>query len=73
MTDQLNMGVRELHLDVHYFAGEIRLCHAVFALSLSLSLCLCQPVTLPLPLPLSSVLCYIRAPTLQHYGRLRTF
>ncbi len=27
MTDQLIMGVRALHLDPHYFAGEVRLCH----------------------------------------------
>mmetsp|Transcript_8051 Transcript_8051/g.25247 ORF Transcript_8051/g.25247 Transcript_8051/m.25247 type:complete len:523 (+) Transcript_8051:2-1570(+) len=28
LTDQLNMGVRQLELDIHYHNGDIRLCHA---------------------------------------------
>jgi hypothetical protein len=27
MTDQLDLGARALHLDPHYVAGELRLCH----------------------------------------------
>ena len=27
MTDQLNLGIRELHLDPHWFDGALRLCH----------------------------------------------
>ena len=27
ITDQLNMGIRELHLDPHWYADNLRLCH----------------------------------------------
>ena len=27
LTDQLNLGARSLSLDVHWFAGQVRLCH----------------------------------------------
>jgi hypothetical protein len=28
VTDQLNLGARHLELDIHYFLGSIRICHA---------------------------------------------
>mgnify|MGYP001139188239 FL=1 len=28
LTDQMNMGIRHLELDIHWFNGAIRMCHA---------------------------------------------
>lgn len=28
LTDQMNMGVRQIELDIHWHNGQIRLCHA---------------------------------------------
>jgi hypothetical protein len=28
VTDQLNLGLRNLEIDVHWFLGEARICHA---------------------------------------------
>jgi len=32
ITDQLNMGLRHIELDIHYWKGKIRICHAGFHL-----------------------------------------